>query len=103
MANLVWTYRATSDLDEIAEYIAFDNPAAATLLAGQIYSHIEQLIKHPMSGSVPAELPRTSEYRQIIEPPCRIFYKVEQDTVFILHVMRSERLLRPSHLEGKED
>ncbi len=99
MANLVWTHRATSDLNEIAEYIAFDNPDAATRLAGRIYSHVEQLIKHPMSGSVPAELPRTSEYRQIIEPPCRIFYKVEKDTIFIVHVMRSERLLRPSHLE----
>ena len=102
MANLVWTYRATSDLNEIAEYIAFDNPAAAMRLAVRIYSHVEQLINHPMSGSIPSELPVSSEYRQIVEPPCRVFYKIEQDTIFIVHVLRSERLLRPSHLEDRD-
>jgi addiction module RelE/StbE family toxin len=99
MANLVWTHRATSDLNEIAEYIAFDNPDAATRLAKRIYSHVEPLRKHPKSGSIPLELPTSSEYRQIVEPPCRIFYKIERDTIFIVHVMRSDRLLRPSHLE----
>jgi toxin ParE1/3/4 len=101
MARLVWTHRATTDLNEIAEYISFDNYAAAMRLAGRVYDHAEQLARHPFSGSVPLELPN-SEYRQIVEPPCRIFYKIKGDTVFIVHVMRSESILRPSRLEDPE-
>ncbi len=98
MARLAWTHRATSDLNEIAEYIALDNYAAAFRLVDRVYSHVEHLTRHPFSGSVPPELPK-SEYRQIVEPPCRIFYKIKGDTVFIVHVMRTESILRLGRLE----
>jgi len=35
-----------------------------------------------------------SKYREIIVGPCRVFYRVDQDKVYILYVMRGERLLR---------
>ena len=59
--------------------------------------HVEQLARRPESGSRVPELGR-SRYRQIVEPPCRIFYRYDGKWVFILHVMRSERLLRRSRL-----
>lgn len=99
MAQIIWTDPARDDLAEIYEYIALDNPDAAERVVARILRHVKQLEDHPKSGSVPPELPRSSEYRQIVEPPCRIFYRIEKDTIFIVHVMRSERLLRPSHLE----
>lgn len=102
MAQIVWTDPARDELAEIYEYIALDNPDAAERVVARILRHVKQLAEHPKSGSVPPELPRTSEYRQIVEPPCRIFYKVGKDTIFIVHVMRSERLLRPSHLEDRD-
>ena len=37
-------------------------------------------------------------YRQIVEPPCRVFYRHERQTVYILHVMRSEQRLPRSKL-----
>jgi toxin ParE1/3/4 len=101
MARIAWTHRATADLNEIAAYIAFDDPNAALALVERIYSHVEQLERHPKSGSVPPEL-EGSQYRQIIEPPCRIFYRIERDTVFIVHVMRFERILRISRLDEPE-
>lgn len=101
MAGLVWTHRATSDLAEIAEYIALDNSAAAVRLVARVYSHVEKLIAHPKLGPAPAEL-EGREYRQIVEAPCRIFYKIKDDTVFVVHIIRSERLLRPSSLEESE-
>ena len=33
-------------------------------------------------------------YREVNVNPCRIFYKVDNDKVYILHVMRQERDLR---------
>ncbi len=96
MAKIIWSEPALSDLDAIADYIALDDPDAASRLVKKIFSHVDQLSDHPESGSRPQELKR-SRYRQIIEPPCRIFYRFDGQKIFILHVMRSERLLR-SHL-----
>ena len=66
----------------------------------RVIDHVGQLAEHPESGSRPQELKR-SRYRQIVEPPCRVFYRFDGQTVFILHVMRSERLLRKSKLASR--
>lgn len=100
MAEIVWTEPALSDLDAIAEYIALENPIAASEIVKRIFGHIEQLADHPESGSRPQELGR-SRYRQIVEPPCRVFYRYDGHKVFILHVMRSERLLRERQLASR--
>ena len=97
MAEIVWTDPALNDLDAIADYIALDNPVAARQLVRRVFVHVEQLRAHPRSGSQPPELPGL-RYRQIVEPPCRIFYRFDGKRVFIVHVMRAERLLRPSAL-----
>jgi toxin ParE1/3/4 len=97
MAQVVWSEPALTDLDAIADYIALDNPEATRRLVQKVFKQVEQLERHPKSGSVPAEL-RGSRYRQIIEPPCRVFYRFDSKRIWILHVMRSERLLRPGQL-----
>ncbi len=97
MAEIVWTEPALSDLDAIADYIALENPAAASELVKRIFSRVEQLADHPESGSRPQELKR-SRYRQIVETPCRVFYRYDGHKVFVLHVMRFERLLRKGQL-----
>jgi len=104
MVEIVWTEPALSDLDAIADFIALENPAAAQKLVGKIFRHVEQFADHPQSGSIPAEL-KGRTYRQIIEPPCRIFYRHDYACVFILHVMRSEQQLRASKLRrgGERD
>ena len=97
MAEIVWSEPALADLDAIADYIALENPVAASELVKRIFGHIEQLVDHPESGSRPQELGK-SRYRQIVEPPCRVFYRYDGHKVFIPHVMRSERLLRKGQL-----
>jgi addiction module RelE/StbE family toxin len=100
MAQVIWSEPALSDLEAIADYIALDNPEAAKGLVQSVLRHVGQLEDHPKSGSKPQEL-KGWRYRQIVEPPCRIFYREEGSRVFILHVMRSERLLRPSILTSR--
>ena len=97
MAEIVWSEPALADLDAIADYIALENPVAAAELIKRIFGHIEQLADHPESGSRPQELGK-SRYRQIVEPPCRVFYRYDGHKIFILHVMRTERLLRKAQL-----
>ena len=101
MAEIIWTEPALSDLDGIADYIALDRPEAARRLVQKIFAHVEQLASYPKSGSVPPEL-RGSRYRQIVEPPCRVFYRYDGERVFILHVIRGERQLRPGRLRQRD-
>jgi toxin ParE1/3/4 len=63
----------------------------------RVFKHVALLSTHPRMGSKPQEL-KGWRYRQIVEPPCRVFYRQDQDRVYILYVMRGERLLRPRML-----
>ncbi len=100
MAEVIWTEPALADLDAIADYIALDKPEAAKALVRRVFTHVEQLADHPDSGSKPAEL-KGWRYLQIVELPCRVFYRHERERVYILYVGRSERLLRPRVLSSR--
>jgi plasmid stabilization system protein ParE len=100
MAQVIWAEPALNDLDTTADYIALDNPTAASELVQQVFWHVDQLILHPDSGSKPREL-RAGRYRQIVEPPRRIFYRREGETVYVLYVMRGERKLRSRALASR--
>ena len=97
MAEVIWTEPALSDLEAIADYIALDNPDAARALVQRVFAHVEQLRRFPASGSRLPEVPG-GRYRQIIEPPCRVLYRIDRPRVFVLHVMRAERRLRRKRL-----
>jgi toxin ParE1/3/4 len=93
MAEIVWTSPAIDDLKNIAEYIALSNLSAAQTLTKKVFDKISRLEDHPESGKRPQELINLN-YCEVIVNPCRIFYKVDSDKVYILHVMRQERDLR---------
>ena len=93
MAEVVWTEPALQELDAIAEYITLDNPAAASQLVREVFDKTERLENFPQSGRIPPELPN-SIYREVLVPPCRIFYREDERRVFVLYVMREERQLR---------
>lgn len=93
MAEVIWTEPALQDLDDLAEYIALDNPSAASNLVDDVLNKTERLADFPDSGRIPPELPN-SVYREVVVPPCRVFYRKDREQVLILHVMREERELR---------
>jgi len=93
MAEIIWTAPALSDLNEIAEYIALSHITAAKNLTRKVFDKISRLESHPESGKRPLELSNLN-YREVNVKPCRIFYKVDSDKVYILHVMRQEQDLR---------
>lgn len=97
MARLIWTLPALADLDAIADHVAIDDPEAARRLVQRVIHHVEELVDHPEMGRRPPEL-RGGRYRQIIEGPCRVFYRYDGRSIFIVHVMRGERRLRRAAL-----
>ena len=101
MAQIIWTEPALSDLDAIAEYIALDKPSAAVDLVQKVFSSTDHLEQFPESGRKPPEF-KKSRYLELIVNPCRIFYRIEVDKVYILCVMRSERKLRKYLLKARK-
>ena len=93
MAQIIWTEPALLDLDVIAEYIALDKPSAANHFIQNVFSTVDRLEQFPESGRKPPEF-KKSRYREIIVDPCRVFYRIEKEKIYILYVMRSERQLR---------
>jgi toxin ParE1/3/4 len=102
VAQVIWTEPALQDLDEIADYISLDKPDAAKRLVQRVFARVEQLNSHPESGSVPAELKR-GKYRQLVIPPIRLFYRQQNDFVFIVFVMRGERKFREDQLSRRDE
>ncbi len=100
MARIIWTEPALSDLNEIAEYIALDNINAAKALIKKVFVKVERLKEFPKSGRVPPEL-KGSHYREVVLGPCRIFYRIDKNKIYILYVMRGERKLRKYLIEER--
>ncbi len=100
MAQIIWTEPALQDLNNIAEYIALDKVSAAKRLVQKVFASVERLEQFPQSARTPPEL-KNSRYLEVIVNPCRIFYRVEKEKVFILYVMRSERKLKNYLLEAR--
>jgi plasmid stabilization system protein ParE len=93
MAQIIWTEPALACLNDIAEYIAISNMYAARKLVANVFDNVQRLEQFPESGRIPEEI-ASLNYRELVVNPCRVFYKVEHDSVFILHVLRQERDLR---------
>ena len=93
MAKIIWADPAIQDLDAIADYIALEKPAAARQLVERVFAAVRRLQKFPRMGSLPAELGGLP-YRQLIVPPCRIFYRLEKNAIYIVHILRGEQLVQ---------
>ncbi len=99
MARVIWTDPALADLDAIADYIALDKPDAAKRLVRRAFEKVELLETFPEMCPYARDLPE-QRYRHFSLPPLRIFYRVAKDVVYIVYVMRSEKLLRIEDLEA---
>lgn len=97
MGRLIWAEPALNDLETIAEYIALDKPDAARRYVQRVFEAVERLTRFPKSGSVPPEIPHLP-YRQVVVPPCRVFYRMQEQDILIIFVMRSEQKLREDDL-----
>jgi toxin ParE1/3/4 len=93
MAKLIWTEKAVDDLSELAEYVAISDRNAAKQLVQKVLSSIRRLEQHPESGRCLPELP-LQNYREVITPPSRIIYRVDNENIYVVRVIRQERDLR---------
>jgi len=99
--EVIWTETAKRDLVEIIEYISTDSISSAKKIANKIRQRAQRLESLPTRGRWVPELQEIGVfiYRELIEKPWRITYRVEQDKVYITGVLDSRRDLEAILLE----
>lgn len=98
--KIVWTPLSVDRVTEIAEYIAIDNPEAATDWIETLFGFVDQLKSFPRSGRIVPEIDEET-IRELITGNYRVVYRVELKQVTILTVRHIRQILPESELESK--
>jgi toxin ParE1/3/4 len=93
--EVVWTELALRDLLQIFDYVEAEAPIAARKLFDRIAEHARKLQTLPLRGRVVPELARyeVKSFRELIIPPYRLIYRVDQDRVVVYGVFDGRRNL----------
>ena len=92
--TITFTILAINDLDDMRAWYAEQQvPAVGDKLLREIVSQVERLGAFPESGRVVPEF-GLANLRELIFPPFRIIYRLDESKVRVVRVWRSERLLK---------
>lgn len=96
-----WTRTARRDLDVLVDYIADDSIENALAVLDRLQARAESLTTAAERGRVVPELRAVDvhQYREVIERPWRIVYRIESESVLVLAVLDGRRDLRSLLLE----
>jgi plasmid stabilization system protein ParE len=95
--KLRWTDRSRRDLEEIAQYISADDPAAARRWIDALRARARSAAEYPRAGRVVPEM-GTENLREALVGAYRIVYRVEGDAIYVATVFEGHRLLRPDEV-----
>jgi len=73
------------DLDQIATYIARDNPEAARAWVGKLRAAAESAARMPLAARIVPEVQR-DDVREVFVRSYRIVYGVREDHIFVFTV-----------------
>jgi len=90
MVDLIWTGPALAQLDAIADFIALDKPDAAKAVVRRIFAITDRVSYFEKLGRPIPEFPHPS-YRHVWLKPCWVYYRIDEDVIFILHIRRAEK------------
>ncbi len=84
---------ALSDLETIIEYYNNEGvPHIGHRFTEEIFQHIQILSDNPNLGRIVPEF-QLSHIREIIHAPFRVVYVREKNSIIVIRIWRSERLL----------
>lgn len=86
-----FTRQAGRQYLEVLRYIASKNPAGAVTVMRRAEEVVAQLRAHPHSGHAISEHPDLP-HRELPVPPCRFFYRIGDDALWITAVWRARQL-----------
>ena len=97
--NIVWSPLALERVEDIALYIAEDNPKAAVDWADELFSVVGRLVEFPESGRIVPEV-GARRIREVIVGQYRVIYSVKE-RIDVLTVRRCSQLLRPYEIHDR--
>ena len=80
--KIVWTERASGDVEAIVRYIARRDPKAAGRIGVGIYDRVQILQENPEAGSILDEL-RAGGWRKLIFRRWKIIYTIRDETIIV--------------------
>jgi toxin ParE1/3/4 len=93
-----WTKEAMINLQQIEDFISADNPEAAIQLIDKLISLTKDLIRFPKKGRIVPEL-TIDRIREIIYKNYRLVYVIKKNSITILTVFESHKLLSKHDIE----
>jgi len=96
--EIKWTLPAVDDLKSIYGYISKDSKYIASSFTDKVVNSVENLKNFPDMGRIVPESDKP-DIRELIFQNYRIIYKVKDDIIYILSVIRASRDL--SSLKNK--
>jgi addiction module RelE/StbE family toxin len=88
-----WAQPASKDLENIIDYISYDNVDTAIAIFEKIKSKCIALKQFPDRGRIVPELKAYGilSYREVVISPWRVIYRISDKKVYILAVIDSRR------------
>jgi plasmid stabilization system protein ParE len=95
--KLLWTKEAIFNLHEIENFIARDNLDIAIKFVDKLIDKADTLVENPKKGRVVPEL-SVEQIREILYKNYRIVYLLKKNSIDILTVFESHKLLREDEI-----
>ena len=91
--TVTFSESAVGDLADVRDWYTRQGvPDVGARLVGEVIARVEQISAFPESGRVVPEF-ETPWLRELIYPPFRIVYRVDDDRLRVVRVWHSERLM----------
>lgn len=84
--KLVLTVEAITDLEQIGDYIAKDDPGRALSFVEELELRCRDLLAHPMAYPL-ASVKKEQRVRRVVHGNYLIFYRADPDAVVILRIL----------------
>ena len=90
--KIKWSPQSSDDVVQIAEFISRDSMNYARIVVEKILESTRNLSEFPYSGRIAPEL-GIKTIRELLIYGFRLIYQVREDTILIVAVIHSRRLL----------
>jgi addiction module RelE/StbE family toxin len=93
--EIIWTLRATADLESIVEYISRDSEFYATAVARELIAAARSITTFAERGRMVPEYDDAT-VRQLIVRRYRLVYRVKPDRVEVLRIIHGAQQVPPA-------
>ncbi len=97
--KIIWAKEALINLQQIEDFISAENPDAAIRLTDKLISVTKNLVRFPKKGRIVPEL-SIDRIREIIHKNYRLVYVIKKNSITIISVFESHKLLSKDDIEN---